>query len=342
MKPHVYSPGMSRTSALVAYALLALFAAGCRHEVQRLDATQPLAEVRLPDPPNEPVPPHILGSGDLLAIQVNELPETSQRCRVGIDGMIRFGPCGNIPAAGMSISALNSDLKSRLSVYYREPIVEIQLIASLSRRAVALGQVTKPGTVNLTGGEHLLDLLARCGGLARSGSSENTESLADLDNAIYVRGDRLLPINFAGLVNRGDQRQNIAVHPGDFLYIPSNVDRQVFVLGAVNSPDVITMRTNFSISRAVAAAGGPTRDAYLDRAILIRGSRTQPIAVRIDLHGILEGRKADVPLRKGDIIYLPGRTSENPRFWVDTFNESFLATVTTRYANEVYIQAFGR
>jgi polysaccharide export outer membrane protein len=333
----ISGPARLLCAAIIAVALL-----GCRHEVDRIEAATPITQVNLPDPPDEPPPPHVLGPGDLLAIQVNELPETAQRCRVGIDGTVRFGPCGDVPASGIGIPALTVELKDRLSRYYREPIVEIQLVATHSRHAVALGQVSKPGSINLVGGERILDLLSRCGGLARSGSSENTESLADLEGAIYVRGNRLLPVDFTALITRGVQKQNVTVHPGDFLYIPSNVDRQIFVLGAVNSPDVITMRTGFSVSRAVAAAGGPTRDAYLDRAILIRGSRSEPVAARIDLHGILEGRRPDLPLRKGDIIYIPGRTSENPRFWLDRFNDSFLATVTARYADEIYTKTFGR
>lgn len=332
---------MDRTGIILLLAIL--LSSGCRHEAERLvSADEPVAQVTFEAPPDEPAPSHTLGTGDLLAIQVNELPDSAQRCRVGIDGKLRFGPCGDIPATGLSIGQLDQELTTRLARYYREPIVEIQLVESQSRRAVALGQVSKPGSVNLTGGERILDLLSRSGGLARSGSSKDSDNIADLDNAIYVRGDRLLPVDFAALINRGDQRQNITVHPGDYLYIPSNVDRQVFVLGAVVTPDVVTMRSGFSVSRAVSAAGGPTRDAYLDRTILIRGSRSAPIAVRIDLHGILEGRKPDVPLRKGDIIYVPGRTSENPRFWIDQFNESFLTAVTSRFADDVYNRTRGR
>lgn len=336
----------SRTPAHGIFLLLlvatATMTGGCRHQVERLEAQAAPEMIHLDPPPDEPPPPHVLGAGDLLGIQVNDLPETAQRCRVGIDGMVRFGPCGDVPAAGHSISDLNIALTTQLQRFYRDPIVEIQLMATVSRRVIALGQIGRPGAINLTGGERILDLLSRCGGLARSGDSRNEESLADLASAIYVRGDRLLHIDFEKLIATGDQRQNISVHPGDFFYIPSSIDRQVFVLGAVNQPNVVTMQSSLSVSRAVAAAGGPTRDAYIDRTILIRGSRTNPVAARIDLHGILEGRKPDLPLMKGDIIYLPGRTSENPRFWVDQFNESFLTTVTSRYANEIYDRTRGR
>ncbi|MBA3683785.1 MAG: SLBB domain-containing protein [Planctomycetes bacterium] len=309
---------------------------GCPHTVDRMAKASAFEQVVLPPPIDEPPPQYVLGSGDLLDIQVNGLPDTAQRCRVGVDGFVRYGPCGDTTATGLAIESFSSALKVKLARFYHEPIVEIQLVSTSSRRCVVLGEVDHPGSLNLFGGERVLDLLARCGGTARAAGSDYSETLAALDEAIMVRNDRMLAVDFKALLERGDQRYNILVHPDDFIYIPSNVDRQVFVLGAVGSPDAITMKADFSVSRAVAAAGGHTRDAYADRAILIRGSRGAPTVARVDLLGILEGREPDLQLKTGDIIYVPGRTSENPRFLVDRFNESFVTAVAGRYADEVY------
>jgi polysaccharide biosynthesis/export protein len=321
-----------------------LYCVACAHRPEDLAPTShDFTELAESIPPDEPRPPFIIGHGDTLLIRLSGMPETERLCRVGVDGRINYEPARELtPAAGFTQAELTKRLTVSLSRYFREPIVEVRLTEVQSARVIVLGQVTRPGAITLRGDERVIDLIARAGGPARSDSTSEDENIADLHGAMYVRSGRLLPVDLDALMHHGDMRFNISVHPGDYLYIPSTLDRQVFVLGAVTNADVYTFRSGMTVMRAIGLAGGYTRDAYADRLIVVRGSRSAPRAARIDGLAILQGRVADVPVQPGDIIYVPGRTSENPRFQIDTFNQSFLSGVALQYANDLYNQMTGK
>lgn len=319
--------------------------AGCAHEAERLNAASPYTEIeQLPEiiPEDTDRPPFKAGPGDILTIQVSGLPTTRYISQVGIDGSLVYPPGAcTLSASGKTLAEIAQDLTTACSTYFREPLIELSINKVASTQCVVLGEVTQPGTLPLIGDERILDVISKAGGMKRTSSWHDTANTADLQHALYVRGDKLIPINFTSLIEHGDQRYNIRVHPNDYVFIPSTLNQEIFILGAVNSPGMYRMRSDTTIAKALALAGGHTRDAYIDRAMLIRGTRTKPTAGNIDIKAIITGRAPDILLIRGDILYLPGRTSENPRFWLDTFNNSLVTTATSRYASDLYDRVRG-
>jgi len=292
-----------------------------------------------PLPPDEQPPAQVLGPGDRLDIEMSGLEGTLQTCVVGLDGMLYYGPTPGVRVQGMSLAAAADAVTDQMRAFHRHPQLSVNLRQMVSRTATVLGRVNTPGTVPLSGSERILDLLAATGFLATSRFSGSTEELADLSGALYLRGGRQLPVDFVGLVRRGDLRHNIRVHPGDYCYIPSSLSREVFVLGAVNQPKPVGFSEGLTAGRVVISAQGPTADAWPDRAIIIRGSAAAPTAARVDITAIIEGRAPDIPLLPRDIVYVPGATSEDPgklaRIAVDSFAAGLAGTLAARVYAEV-------
>lgn len=318
--------------------ILAALLVGCGSPVaeRALPDDEGFREVRLPPPPDVPAPPQTLGPGDVLAVQVADRPDSRQECLVAIDGRLYYGPLDGVEAAGRTIPELAAELERRLAAFLQQPVVEVQPVRLASRTATVLGEVRRPGIVPLLGDDRVLDLLARSSGLATRGSLLDTERTADVGGAVYVRDGEVLPVDVGALLRGGAPTSNIRVHPGDYLYVPSTLRQEVLVLGAVGVPRAVPFRVAGTLSRAIAAAGGFRPNAHLDRAVVVRGSLARPRAAVFDLDAILEGRRGDLPLEPGDIVYLPGRTGESPRVLLDEFNRSFLTTLARRYANELY------
>lgn len=321
---------------LALFALVALMS--CAHERDRLDtaARLSLTPVKERLPPDVLPPSQVLGPGDRLQIQLANQTAMNQECLVGPDGRIYVEPIGEMTVAGLDTAELTKRLVTEFSKTWREPLVEVHILVTASKQAIVLGQVATPGPIPLRGGERVLDLLARVGGTARSQSLDNSEGLADLSGAMFVRGHVLLPVDFQALLQRGDQRHNIRVHPDDYLYIPAGFERQIYVLGDVNQPGILNLRDARVLTQAITLAGGYNDNAYFDELIVIRGSRSKPMAAKVDLKGILEGRLPDVVLIPGDILYMPGKTSESPRVLFDQFNKSFLSAAAGDYAGQIY------
>lgn len=332
---------MRLTPMAVVLAALALMACSTNPgrvdgDVADMHAALQLERVELPPPDDVPPPAVTLGPGDVLRIDCAGVPDAEETCRIGVDGRLYYGPIAGIEATGMTVPDVQAALTRQLATYIRHPQPLVELTEQHSRTVTVLGRVNTPGVVRLRGGERVLDLLTATGGLMTSRFSGSTEDLADLSGARYIRNGDVLPLDLTALVERGDQRFNIQVHPNDYLYVPSRLSREVYVVGAVGQPRAMGYRDNLTVARAIAQAEGFMDQAQPRRVILIRGSTAQPMAARVDALAIIEGYAPDVPLAPRDIIFVPGRDGFHPAELGDFTSRVFTASAAGRYASNVY------
>jgi len=117
----------------------------------------------------------------------------------------------------------------------------------------------------------------------------------------------LITINLNELLETGDLRNNIVLLGGDVVTVPHA--GIVYVLGAVNRPGgfVITNdRTQFTTLKVLSLAGGLTKIAKQDHAVILRkddqGKQTE---TEVDLKKVLNRESEDLQLRASDILYVP-------------------------------------
>jgi polysaccharide export outer membrane protein len=191
----------------------------------------------------------------------------------------------------------------------------------------------------------LLESLAQAGGTARSAAEVSTFELADLRHSFVVRGGEFLPVNFDRLLRHGDMSQNIYLRPGDFVYVPSTLAQEVYVLGAVRFPRALPYVDQMSLLSAISAASGTvsydildrsddgvtTINAYLSHVAIVRGSLTEPQVKIVDYGAIRKGQAPDVQLEPGDIIYVPNSPYTTLKRYVNLIVNTFSGTVA---ANE--------
>jgi polysaccharide export outer membrane protein len=104
---------------------------------------------------------------------------------------------------------------------------------------------------------------------------------------------------------KGTEGSNPFVRPGDIISLPEA--DQIFVYGHVNSPRAIPLKDKpITISRAVAIAGGPSRDAKTSRIRIIRnGVGDQKQEIYVDLRAIEKRKASDIVLLPNDIVDVP-------------------------------------
>jgi protein involved in polysaccharide export with SLBB domain len=84
---------------------------------------------------------------------------------------------------------------------------------------------------------------------------------------------------------------------------------RAFVLGEVRMPQAVPLVGPTSLVQGVALAGGFAEE-FADKRhvhLIRRLPDGSPSVERIDTRAILEGRAADVPLRRGDVVFVPAR-----------------------------------
>lgn len=116
-----------------------------------------------------------------------------------------------------------------------------------------------------------------------------------------------ITVNLFQLMESGNLRNNIVLQAGDVVTVPHA--GVVYILGAVNRPGGIVLsndRTQLTTLKILALAGGFTRTAKTDHAVIIRkDNQGQNHEVALDLKKILHRQAEDLQLQPSDILYVP-------------------------------------
>ena len=121
-----------------------------------------------------------------------------------------------------------------------------------------------------------------------------------------------ITVNLAELLERGDVQNNIQLQGGDVVTVPHA--GIVYALGAVQRPGGFVSsndRGQLSTLKLLALAGGMTRIARKDRAVIIRrDSMGNQQSIPLDLGKIVDRKSEDVRLIPSDILYIPDNATK--------------------------------
>jgi polysaccharide export outer membrane protein len=247
---------------------------------------------------------YTLGPGDKIEVELANDVNSRIMTTVGPDGKVYFHLLPGIDVWGLTLAEAKAKLEEALQKYVVDPKVGIQLRGIDSKRVWMLGRVQKPGIYAMNAPMTILEALSQAGGTMSTSLSGTTEDLADLSHSFIIRNGERLPLDLANLVEKGDMTQNIYLQPDDFIYFPSSLNRDIFVLGAVRLPRAVS-RQQGTLAAAIAAAGGTVKDAYISQVAIVRGSLSKPKIAVVNFDDIQKGRAMDVILEPHDIVYVP-------------------------------------
>lgn len=172
------------------------------------------------------------------------------------------------------------------------------------RFAVVQGAVRRPGRVEYHADMRLLEAISAAGGLYPEGKNERPHEHADLNEAVVIRRNRVLPVDFTRLLVYGDASHNLVLNPDDFVCLPIKSNRCVSVLGEVRVPGEVFLGGVETWRDVLMAAGGLTDTGKRGVLYLVRGGPGHPKALRFELSEILGEGKATLPLQANDIVYV--------------------------------------
>lgn len=126
-------------------------------------------------------------------------------------------------------------------------------------------------------------------------------------NAPSASAADTITINLYQLMEAGNTANNIVLQAGDVVTVPHA--GIVYVLGAVGRPGGFVLtndREQMNTLKILALAGGFTRTAKTDHAVIIRkDAQGQQHEVALDLKKILNRKAEDLQLQPSDILYVP-------------------------------------
>jgi len=263
-----------------------------------------------------------IGTGDLLHIDVFDVPELSRDVRVSDAGDISFPLIPDrIPAAGLTSFDLESKLEKLLienglvshpnvSVFVKEQnSAPVSVVGAVSHTMVY--QVTRPTT--------LLEVLSAAGGVSDTASDTvivtrpapagAAKSDSPGATANSTPDEQKIIIRLRDLLESGESVYNIQIYGGDTVTVPPA--GIVYVLGfGVAQPGGYVLEGHgeqITVLKAVALAHGFTTFAKLDSATIMRTNPAtgQRDSIPVRIKEIESHKVDDIPLLSNDILYIP-------------------------------------
>ena len=345
MHPHAPTSSHPLTTTWVAaVTLLVALASGCGTTAKKFEPSRGLPGTNSANfvsagstnriksewlrPPQEPFR---LGPGDKIEIELLGMTGSRTVTFVCPDGKIYYDLLAGLDVWGFTIAETKAALEHELATYYKHPQVAVNLHEVESKRVWVLGRLNKCGLFPLAAPMTVLEAISHAGGLFTSRFTGTTEELADLSHSFLIRRGEMLPINFQRLLHDGATAENVYLEPDDFLYLPSSLSKEVYVLGAVNRPSPLGFVDNMTMVSAIAKALGTQPGAYLSHVAIVRGSLAEPKIAIVNFKSIMTGHQPDVRLEPHDIIFVPYTPYRTLERYAKMITDAFVRTVA---ANE--------
>jgi polysaccharide export outer membrane protein len=280
-----------------------------------------------------------IGTGDLLHIEVFDVPELSRDVRVGDAGDISYPLIpAKITAAGLTPFQLEQKMEQLLieNGLVTHPQVSVFVKEQNSQPVSVVGAVVKPMVYQVIRPTTLLEVLAGAGGItddagsfvivtrspaapaariaaaligASSNGSVSASAGAPSANDPLGETPQIITIRLQNLLESGDSAYNILVYGGDVVSVPRA--GIVYVTGAgVSQPGGYVLQSHgeqITVMKAVALAHGLTGFAKADNAVIMRANPVtgQRDVIPVRIKEIENQKTQDVAMKSNDVLYIP-------------------------------------
>lgn len=290
----------------------------------------------------QPAAAYTLGAGDVLRIDIYNLPEYSGEYAIAIDGTIELPEVGSLELQDLTVAEVTQLISSRYSRYIRRPRIGVKLIAQRPVTVAIAGEVNQPGsyTISLENNRKfptLTEVVNLAQGITRSADVRSVQI-----RRFYRGQQQILNLDLWQLFARGDLSQDLPLRDGDTIFIATqnaidpNEVRQladanfagegqeplnIVVVGEVFRPGTHTLNAENNeqqiptVTQAIKSAGGITSLADIRNIEVRRLTRTgEEKVIAVDLWQLLQSGdvREDVVLQEGDTIAIPKATALNP------------------------------
>lgn len=248
----------------------------------------------LPTPSN--AGDYVIGDGDGLDILVWGIKELNVSVKVRPDGKITIPGIGDVKASGYTPLGLQKFLGEKMKELVKNPNVTVTVRDITNSKAYLFGGGVKASVYDLNRRTTLLQLLCSVGDF----------SSADLSRAYVQRNGMKIKEGFQALFIDGKTSEDITIESNDSIYIPllPLAEKNIYVLGAVNTPKYIEYREGMTVMQALLEAGGFTKFAKQNDTSILRRDSGKEVLIKVKAKDLWNDGdlKQNVKLRPNDYV----------------------------------------
>jgi polysaccharide export outer membrane protein len=250
--------------------------------------------------------PAPIGSGDFLDISEYHTPEFHTTVRVSAAGMVMLPMIGEIKVSGMDEQAAAHAIEAALLAkgMLLHPLVSVLITAYAGQDLSILGEVSHPGVYPYTYHHRLLDLIS-----AASGLSPNAGRLVNIFHYGDPKTAHPVVLDPSGTDTASDHNPELTA--GDTVQVSRA--GLVYVVGDVIRPGGFPVDPvqGLTIVQALSLAWGPSLNAAVGHALLIREQKGGRTMIALNIRRMLHGQDPDQPVQDRDILYVPDSFAKN-------------------------------
>ncbi len=250
--------------------------------------------------------PGPIGPGDWLEVSEFHDAQFHAEVRVSAAGEVTLPMIGEIQLAGLDEPAAAHAVEAALVAkgMLLHPLVTVHVTAFAAQDVNVLGEVTHPGIYPYSLHHRLLDLVA-----AASGLTPGAGRLVDIFHRDDPKTAHPVTLDPTGADTSGDHNPELS--PGDTVQVSRA--GLVYVVGDLVRPGGFTIdpAQEITVVQAVSLAWGPSQNAALSKAILIREQKGGRTITALNLKRMLRGVDPDLPIHDRDIIFVPDSFAKN-------------------------------
>ena len=237
---------------------------------------------------------YVIGEGDSLHIAVWGVKDLNVSVRVRPDGKITVPGLGEVFASGRTPSELQVLLASRLKELVKNPIVTVTVDEITNNKVYIFGGGVKSSVYQLTQRTTLLQLLCIISEVKG----------ADLHKAYLLRNGKKLKQGLHNMLVAGQTEDDVPLEPGDVLFMPVLLDKNVYVLGAVATPRAIEFREGMKVMEAILESGGFTKFADQNDITVRRKNGTLSLSLEVKAKRLFKNGdlSQNIELKAGDYV----------------------------------------
>jgi polysaccharide export outer membrane protein len=289
----------------------------------------PMAGTQSATPMPAPIAP-----GDFLDVSEVHTPEFHSVARVSPSGTVTLPMVHEVQVVGLDEQGAAHAIEAALVAqgFLLHPQVTVIVTSYAGQDVSVLGEVVRPGVYPYTLHHRLLDLISAASGLAPSAGR--------LVN-IFHRDDAKTPhpvvLDPSGTDTAVDHNPELA--PGDTVQVSRA--GLVYVVGDVLRPGgfPVDPAQGLTVVQALSLAWGPSQNAAMGKAILIREQKGGRTLTSLNLKRMLHGQEPDQQVRDRDILYVPDSAAKN--LWNRTVESAIQSAIgVTIYSALVYSQRY--
>ena len=289
----------------------------------------PLAGTQSAVPMAAPISP-----GDFLDVSEFHTPEFHSAVRVSPAGTVALPMIHEVVIGGLDEQAAARAIEAALVAQgmLLHPQVSVLVTAYAGQDVSVLGEVVHPGVYPYTLHHRLLDLISAASGLAPSAGR-----LVNIFHRDDARTPHPVVLDPSGTDTDGEHNPEMA--PGDTVQVSRA--GLVYVVGDVQRPGgfAVDPAQGLTVVQALSLAWGPTQNAAIGKALLIREQKGGRTLTSLNLKRMLHGQEPDQPVHDRDILFVPDSAAKS--LWNKTMESAIQSAIgVTIYSALVYSQRY--